>query len=288
MRYISAPQRSQRVGASGAGDGAAVLSGVIARAPFAVAPGGAEDDSAMRANYGMAGQPKPTLSDDVQPPLLQRSAGQPSRDVMSDGWIDEQLIARGITDARVLDAMRRVPREAFMPESARRDAYADRAQPIGAGQTISQPYMVAAMTEALRLTGAERVLDVGTGSGYQAAVLAGLAREVITIERVPELAETARARLARLGYANVIVVVGDGTLGVPAHAPFDGILVAAGAPRAPATLKAQLSGDGGRLVIPIGPAEQQWLTVIVRSGDVFAEAIGIGCVFVPLLGQEGW
>src|SRR5258706_3692539 len=151
---------------------------------------------------------------------------------MSEGWIDEQLVARGITDARVLAAMRRVPRESFVPNAAQSYAYDDRALPIGSGQTISQPYMVAVMSEALRLTGSERVLDVGTGSGYQAAVLGELAREVITIERVPELAEAAKARLAALGYTNIDVRVGDGTLGIPSNAPFDAILVAAGAPRA--------------------------------------------------------
>jgi protein-L-isoaspartate(D-aspartate) O-methyltransferase len=203
-------------------------------------------------------------------------------------WIDEQLVARGVADPRVLDAMRRVPREAFVPESARPDAYADRALPIGAGQTISQPYMVAVMTEALKLTGAEHVLDVGTGSGYQAAVLAQLARDVISIERVPELADAARARLAALGYTNIEVVVGDGTLGVPERAPFDAILIAAGAPRAPEALKQQLSTEGGRLVVPIGPPHQQTLTVVVRLGNQFTESRGIGCVFVPLIGKEGW
>ena len=207
---------------------------------------------------------------------------------MSEGWIDEQLVARGITDARVLDVMRRVPREAFVPNASSEQAYADRALPIGCGQTISQPYMVAVMSEALRLTGSERVLEIGTGSGYQAAVLGELARHVMTIERVPELAEAARARLAALGYTNVEVSVGDGTLGSPSDAPFDGILVAAGAPRAPDALKEQLSPEGGRLVIPVGPAEQQWLVVITRHGDRFTESTGIGCVFVPLLGQHGW
>jgi len=207
---------------------------------------------------------------------------------MSEGWIDEQLVARGITDARVLDVMRRVPREAFVPSASSELAYADRALPIGCGQTISQPYMVAVMSEALRLTGGERVLEVGTGSGYQAAVLGELARHVMTVERVPELAEAARARLAALGYTNVDVSVGDGTLGSPSHAPFDGILVAAGAPRAPDALKEQLSPEGGRLVIPVGPAEQQWLVVITRHGDRFTESTGIGCVFVPLLGRNGW
>jgi protein-L-isoaspartate(D-aspartate) O-methyltransferase len=207
---------------------------------------------------------------------------------MSERWIDDQLVARGISDARVLDAMRRVPRDAFVPAPTRVDAYADRALPIGGGQTISQPYMVALMTETLRLTGHERVLDVGTGSGYQTAVLAELAREVVTIERVPELADAARARLAALGYTNVDVRLGDGTIGVAERAPFDAILVAAGAPRVPAALKEQLASDGGRLVIPIGPPEHQWLTLVTRHGDRFTEAASIGCVFVPLVGQQGW
>jgi protein-L-isoaspartate(D-aspartate) O-methyltransferase len=148
--------------------------------------------------------------------------------------------------------------------------------------------MVAVMTEALKLTGAEHVLDVGTGSGYQAAVLAQLARDVISIERVPELADAARARLAALGYTNIEVVVGDGTLGVPERAPFDAILIAAGAPRAPEALKQQLSTEGGRLVVPIGPPHQQTLTVVARLGNQFTESRGIGCVFVPLIGKEGW
>jgi protein-L-isoaspartate(D-aspartate) O-methyltransferase len=207
---------------------------------------------------------------------------------MSDDWIDEQLVARGVADARVLDAMRRVPRDAFVPPESHPAAYADRALPIGSGQTISQPYMVAVMTEALRLTGSERVLDVGTGSGYQAAVLSLLAREVITIERRPELADSARAILATLGYANVTVTAGDGTLGSPDYAPFDAIVVGAGAPRVPAALKAQLSASGGRLVIPVGPPEQQVLHVVTRDGNAFVDTLGIGCVFVPLIGEEGW
>jgi protein-L-isoaspartate(D-aspartate) O-methyltransferase len=207
---------------------------------------------------------------------------------MNEGWIDEQLIARGITDPRVLDAMRRVPRDAFVPPESHPAAYADRALPIGSGQTISQPYMVAVMTEALRLTGSERVLDVGTGSGYQAAVLSVLARDVITIERRPELAESARARLAALGYANVTVLAGDGTLGHLERAPFDAIVVGAGAPRIPEALKAQLSASGGRLVIPVGPPEHQTLHVITRDGNAFTDAPGLACVFVPLIGEEGW
>jgi protein-L-isoaspartate(D-aspartate) O-methyltransferase len=207
---------------------------------------------------------------------------------MSDRWIDEQLVARGVTDARVLDAMRRVPREAFVPPASHPAAYADRALPIGSGQTISQPYMVAVMTEALRLAGSERVLDVGTGSGYQAAVLSVLAREVITIERRPELADSARTTLAALGYTNVTVIAGDGTLGSPVHAPFDAIVVGAGAPRVPEALKSQLSGSGGRLVIPVGPPEHQILHVITRDGNAFTDTPSLGCVFVPLIGEEGW
>jgi protein-L-isoaspartate(D-aspartate) O-methyltransferase len=208
--------------------------------------------------------------------------------MMDDGWIDQQLVARGITDARVLDAMRRVPRDAFVPPESHPAAYADRALPIGSGQTISQPYMVAVMTEALRLTGGERVLDVGTGSGYQSAVLSRLARDVITIERRPELAESARATLATLGYTNVTVIAGDGTLGSPEHAPFDAIVVGAGAPSVPAALKAQLSPSGGRLVIPVGTPEHQTLHVITRDGNAFSDTLGLSCVFVPLIGEEGW
>jgi protein-L-isoaspartate(D-aspartate) O-methyltransferase len=202
-------------------------------------------------------------------------------------WIDDQLVARGIHDARVLDAMRRVPRHRFVDIGALDLAYADRALPIGDGQTISQPYMVAAMTEALKLHGHERVLDVGTGSGYQAAILAELAREVVTIERLPELAEAARARLESLGYRTVTVVVGDGSVGFAESAPYDGILVAAASPRVPPSLKQQLT-DGGRLVIPVGPPDQQRLTVVMRAADSFVETVQEGCVFVLLRGAEGW
>ncbi len=202
--------------------------------------------------------------------------------------ITDHLAARGIRDQRVLDAMRRVPRHAFVPEESRALAYADRALPIGSGQTISQPYMVAVMTEALLLKGTERVLEVGTGSGYQAAILAELARDVISIERRPELAETARTALAALGYTNIRVIVGDGTVGYPPAQPFDGILVTAGAPRVPESLKQQLSATGGRLVIPIGPAEQQRLAVIVRDENRFSQSLREGCVFVPLVGEEAW
>lgn len=207
---------------------------------------------------------------------------------MSEGWIDEQLVARGIRDARVLDAMRRVPREAFVPEASQALAYADRALPILGGQTISQPFMVAVMTEALMLQGGERVLEIGTGSGYQAAILAELAVEVITIERRPELADAARTTILSLGYTNVDVIVGDGTLGLLARAPFDRILVTAGAPRVPDALTQQLSARGGRLVIPVGSSEQQWLRVIVRDGDRFDDTTRDACVFVPLVGEDAW
>jgi protein-L-isoaspartate(D-aspartate) O-methyltransferase len=200
---------------------------------------------------------------------------------------EQQLRARDIVDERVLEAMGRVPRELFVPESERRRAYEDAALPIGWGQTISQPYMVARICEALALRGSERVLDVGTGSGYQAAVLAELAEEVHTIERLPDLAEQARANLAAAGYERVQVHVGDGTLGLPEHAPFTGIAVAAAAPEFPQTLYDQLE-PGGRLVVPVGSARGQRLEVIVRSPEGPAVMHSVPCRFVPLVGSEGF
>ena len=197
-------------------------------------------------------------------------------------------MARGIRDPRVLEAMRRVPRHRFVPEASQALAYRDRALPIGSGQTISQPFMVAVMTEALMLEGSERVLEVGTGSGYQTAILAELAALVITMERRRELAEAARATLASLGYENVDVMVGDGTLGLGERAPFDRILVTAGAPRVPGALTRQLSNQHGRLVIPVGPFAQQRLTIVVRDGDRFSESVRDACVFVPLVGDDAW
>jgi len=201
--------------------------------------------------------------------------------------VEDQLRARDIVDERVLEAMERVPRELFVPEGERHRAYADAALPIGHGQTISQPYMVARICEALSLTGDERALDVGTGSGYQAAVLAELGADVHTIERIPELAEQARANLAAAGYEQVHVHVGDGTLGLPEEAPFEAIAVAAAAPGLPRRLYEQLE-PRGRLVVPVGGRWGQRLEVIVRSPEGPAIVRSVPCRFVPLVGEEGF
>jgi len=201
--------------------------------------------------------------------------------------VTQQLRARDIRDDRVLEAMRAVPRERFVPEALRARAYEDAALPIGSGQTISQPYMVAAICQALSLHGGEVVLDVGTGSGYQAAVLAELADEVHTIERVPELADGARRALAEAGYDRVHVHVGDGTLGVPDEAPFDAIAVAAAAPAIPESLYEQLA-PFGRLVLPVGSRRGQELQLVVRSPEGPATIRSVPCRFVPLLGAEGF
>jgi protein-L-isoaspartate(D-aspartate) O-methyltransferase len=201
--------------------------------------------------------------------------------------VEQQLRERDVTDERVLAAMERVPRELFVPEELRDRAYYDAALPIGAGQTISQPYMVAKICEALALRGDEHVLDVGSGSGYQAAVLAELASEVDTIERIPELAERARVNLAAAGYGRVRVHLGDGTRGLPEHAPFEAIAVAAAAPRFPQTLYDQLE-PRGRLVVPVGRFGVQRLQVIVRSPEGPAVLKTVPCRFVPLVGEEGF
>jgi protein-L-isoaspartate(D-aspartate) O-methyltransferase len=201
--------------------------------------------------------------------------------------VDEQLRARDIVDQRVLSAMERVPRELFVPKGERHRAYADAALPIGHGQTISQPYMVAKIAEALDVGSGERVLDVGTGSGYQAAVLAELGADVHTIERIPALAEQARENLAAAGYEDVRVHVGDGTLGLPEHAPFGRIAVAAAAPGLPQELYGQLE-PRGRLVVPVGGRWGQRLEVIVRSPEGPAVVRSVPCRFVPLVGKEGF
>jgi protein-L-isoaspartate(D-aspartate) O-methyltransferase len=201
--------------------------------------------------------------------------------------VERQLRARDIRDERVLEAMATVPRELFVPEELRDRAYDDSALPLPAAQTISQPYMVARIAEALELHGRERVLDVGTGSGYQAAVLAELAAEVVTIERIPELAELARRNLAAAGYERVEVRVGDGTLGVPDRAPFDAIAVAAAVPELPGSVYEQLE-PRGRLVVPVGSRRAQELQVVVRSPEGPAVIHSVPCRFVPLVGEEGF
>lgn len=202
--------------------------------------------------------------------------------------VESQIRRRGILDPRVLRAMEHVPRHLFVPRHLWDQAYNDYPLPIGDGQTISQPYMVALMTEALELSGTEKLLEVGTGSGYQAAILAELAKEVYTIERLASLARPAEELLHRLGYKNVHVIVGDGTLGWPPAAPYDAIIVTAGAPKVPPALVEQL-GLGGRLVIPVGDRWNQTLTRIRRlpTGDLKTEYLG-GCRFVKLIGAQGW
>jgi protein-L-isoaspartate(D-aspartate) O-methyltransferase len=204
--------------------------------------------------------------------------------------VETQIERRGVRDARVLSAMLAVPRHAFVPADLSANAYEDAPLPIGGGQTISQPYMVAAMTAALRLRGTERVLEVGAGCGYQAAVLSKLGREVVTLEYRADLAAATAKRLAEMGYDHVHVHCGDGTLGLPEMAPFDAILVAAGAPAAPPPLLAQLA-EGGRMVIPVGNLENQELQLIEckeRSRGIFQTTVLDGCRFVPLVGAHGW
>ena len=201
--------------------------------------------------------------------------------------VESQIHARGVEDALVLHAMRKVPRHVFVPPDYSDSAYADRPLPIGHGQTISQPYMVAVMTEAMKLEGREKVLEVGTGSGYQAAILAEIVDHVVTLERMPELARKATETLRQLGYVNIEVVVGDGSEGYPPRAPYDGVMVTAGAPDIPPVLVDQLA-EGGRLVIPVGNSFQQTLTRVTRRGDGRQIERLEGCVFVPLIGKYGW
>ncbi|HWE37661.1 MAG TPA: protein-L-isoaspartate(D-aspartate) O-methyltransferase [Isosphaeraceae bacterium] len=201
--------------------------------------------------------------------------------------IARQVRARGIDDPRVLDALRRIPRERFVPPSERSHAHDDRAVPIGLDQTISQPFMVAVMTRELMLTGRERVLEIGTGSGYQTAVLSLLSKDVFTIERLATLSLRARGLLDGLGLTNIRFRIGDGTLGWPEAAPFDRVLVTAGAPTLPRPLFDQLA-DGGLIVAPLGHHDQQQLHVIRKSHGLADDRALFPCRFVKLIGEEGW
>jgi len=201
--------------------------------------------------------------------------------------VEEQLRGRGIGDASVLRIMNTVPRHRFVPAELVDSAYEDRPLKIGLGQTISQPYMVAAMTEQLHLRPEHRVLEIGTGSGYQTAILSYLAREVISMERHPQLADRARGLLQDLGCENVQVISGDGTKGWPAGAPYDRILITAGAPEPPPTLIAQL-GPGGELLCPAGTQQRQQLIRVLRTPEGIRRQSGMECIFVPLIGEEGW
>jgi protein-L-isoaspartate(D-aspartate) O-methyltransferase len=212
----------------------------------------------------------------------------PAREAERKEMVRRQIAARGVRSEAVLEAMEVVPRHEFVPEGMERAAYDDTPLPIGHGQTISQPYMVALMTEALGAARGDRILEIGTGSGYQAAVLAQMGCDVDTVERNELLAGEARARLSRLGWPGVRVHVGDGTKGWVEAAPYRAILVTAGAPRVPESLKAQLDPDGGVLVIPVGEMGYQDLVRIVRKGSRFEQQNLGGCRFVPLTGEEGW
>ena len=198
-----------------------------------------------------------------------------------------QLIPRGIRDERVLNAMRKVPRHLFVGEAMQDRAYDDMALSIGEGQTISQPYMVAVMTELLELRGNEKVLEVGTGSGYQAVILAEIAKIVYTIERIADLAERAEEKFRSLGYKNIFVKAGDGTLGYPEQSPFDRIIITAGTPKIPDPLIEQLS-DGGIAVAPVGDRFSQQLIKVRKSHGNISEEFSTPCVFVPLIGAYGW
>lgn len=212
---------------------------------------------------------------------------QADAELLRREMVERQLRKRGIRDERVLAAMLSVPRHEFIPPELAGEAYTDHPLPIGHGQTISQPFMVAAMAEALELSGGERVLEIGAGSGYQAAVLSLLAREVYTVEMHEDLAVESAERLRRLGYANVRVHVGDGTLGWPDQAPFEAIIVTAAAPEVPPPLVAQLAEDG-RLIVPVGTPDEQRLLRVEKHGDEFTQRALYHCRFVPLVGQYGW
>lgn len=201
--------------------------------------------------------------------------------------VERQIISRGINNPRVLAAMRQIPRHVFIPPPHDRSAYDDNPLPIGSGQTISQPYIVAVMTELLDPKPEDRILEIGGGSGYQAAILATLSHRVITIERRSELADLARSNLAALGIINVELVVGDGTLGFPAYAPYDGIIITAATPQVPQSMLNQLA-EGGRLVAPVGGRDFQELVMIEKKGGRIIETHHGGVRFVPLIGKYGW
>ncbi|MCK4536087.1 MAG: protein-L-isoaspartate(D-aspartate) O-methyltransferase [Desulfuromonadales bacterium] len=202
--------------------------------------------------------------------------------------VEKQVQARGITDVRVIDAMLKVPRHKFVEAALASQAYSDYPLPIGERQTISQPYIVAAMSEALQLKGDEKVLEVGSGSGYQAAILARMVKNVFTIERHGALARRAREVFDELSIDNIAIRIGDGTIGWSTYAPFNGIVVTAGSPDMPQPLLDQLSEDGGRLVIPVGGHGFQQLKVVTREGNSFSTRDDVGCSFVPLVGKHGW
>ena len=206
---------------------------------------------------------------------------------LRESMVENQILARGVRDARVVAAMRKVPRHLFVPESEQFRAYDDNALPIGEGQTISQPYMVAVMTELLRLRGNEKVLEIGTGSGYQAAVLAELAKEVFTIERIPALKDRAERNLKNTGYYNVTLRASDGSEGWPEEAPFNRIIITAGTPEFPKPLVDQLA-EGGIGIAPVGSLYGQQLIQITKKGNNVAERFFTPCVFVPLIGKYGW
>jgi protein-L-isoaspartate(D-aspartate) O-methyltransferase len=201
--------------------------------------------------------------------------------------ITEQLIPRGITEKRILEAFSSVPREEFVSGDLRPMAYSDSPLPAGNNQTISQPYMVALMTQLILPKQNDKILEVGTGSGYQAAILARLAKRVYSVERFSDLAEAARKRFKKMKIDNVEVICGDGSLGLPAEAPFEGVVVTAAAPKVPKSLKNQLA-EGGRLVIPVGQIHMQSMLKVTRQGKEFIEDYYDNCVFVPLVGKEGW
>jgi protein-L-isoaspartate(D-aspartate) O-methyltransferase len=216
---------------------------------------------------------------------VERDEGRYARE--RERMVEEQLAARGVTDPRVLAVLRSVPRHRFVQEALRDRAYGDHPLPIGEEQTISQPFIVGLMSALLELTGQEKVLEVGTGSGYQTAVLAELARRVCSIERLPRLAERARATLEAQGYDNVWVRVGNGTLGWPDLAPFDRIIVTAGGPTVPPPLVQQLA-EGGRMILPVGSADNQVLTIVENVGGEIRQRTQGECKFVKLVGKYAW